>query len=70
MAASKKLPETAPFASLEQLLGALCAEPGCGLGLLIELKPAAGGGAALADAVIRLVEQYGLGGRAMSMSLD
>ncbi len=62
--------ETAPFASLEQLLGALCAEPGCGLGLLIELKPAAGGGAALADAVIRLVEQYGFGGRAMFMSLD
>ena len=41
-----------------------------GMGLLIELKPAAGRGQALVEAVTELVERYGFGDRAMFMSLD
>ena len=40
------------------------------MGLLIELKPAAGRGQALVEAVTELVERYGFGDRAMFMSLD
>ena len=60
--------EITGLASLEEVLRALSNRPD--MGLLIELKPAAGSGAALAGAVIDLVERYGFGGRAMFMSLD
>ena len=59
--------ETARIPSLEETLAALAGED---MGLLIELKPAAGGSEALADAVIALVERYDFGDRAMFMSLD
>lgn len=59
--------ETARIPSLEETLAAMAGED---MGLLIELKPAAGGSEALADAVIALVERYDFGDRAMFMSLD
>ena len=58
----------ASIASLEEVLQSLAGSPD--MGLLIELKPAAGGSEALADAVIQLVERYEFGERAMFMSLD
>ncbi len=58
----------APIASLEEVLQSLAGSPD--MGLLIELKPAAGGSEALADTVIQLVERYEFGERAMFMSLD
>ncbi len=60
---------TARIASLEEVLEALREVPG-GMGLLIELKPAAFGSEALSNAVIELVERTGFGERAMFMSLD
>lgn len=55
--------------SLEEVLAALT-EGGTDMGLLIELKPAAGTSEALSWAVMELVEDYGFGERAMFMSLD
>ena len=57
----------ARIASLEEVLEALAEGE---MGLLIELKPAAGGGLALAEAVMELVERRDFGGRAMFMSLE
>ena len=62
------LGETGKIASLEEVLSVLACRPG--MGLLIELKPEAGTGDALAQAVIQLVERYEFGRRAMFMSLD
>lgn len=59
---------TAQIASLEEVLRALSEGPD--MGLLIELKPAAGGSEALASAVIELVDRFQFGERAMFMSLD
>lgn len=60
--------ETGKIASLEEVLSVLACRPG--MGLLIELKPEAGTGDALAQAIIQLVERYEFGRRAMFMSLD
>ena len=57
----------ARIASLEEVLQAL--EDGA-MGLLVELKPESGNGAALAAAVMELIERYGFGERSMFMSLD
>ncbi len=59
----------ARIASLEEVLAALQDYPS-GMGLLIELKPEAWRGEALASAIMELVERYGFGERAMFMSLD
>ena len=56
-----------PCASLEEVLQAL---EGGTMGLLVELKPESGSGAALAAAVMELIERYGFGERSMFMSLD
>ena len=61
--------ETAKIPSLEMVLQAAQAAPN-DIGLLIELKGDALRQEQLAEAVIRLVEQYDFGGRAMFMSLD
>ncbi len=57
----------ARIASLEEVLQAL---EGGAMGLLVELKPESGNGAALAAAVMELIERYGFGERSMFMSLD
>ncbi len=57
----------ARVASLEEVLVVL---QNRSIGLLIELKPAAGDAGGLARAVTELVERYGFGERAMFMSLD
>ncbi len=57
----------ARIASLEEVLQAL---EGGTMGLLVELKPESGNGAALAAAVMELIERYGFGERSMFMSLD
>ncbi len=54
--------------SLEETLLALSAGPD--MGLLIELKPGPTGSAALAEAVMEVVERCQFGGRIMVMSLD
>jgi glycerophosphoryl diester phosphodiesterase len=51
----------------EEVLQAL---EGGAMGLLVELKPESGNGAALAAAVMELIERYGFGERSMFMSLD
>ena len=61
--------ETGHAPSLEELIQFCLADEG-GMGLLIELKPAAGQGEALAQAILALVERYDFGERAMFMSLD
>ena len=61
--------QTGRIPSLEELLELVRDDPN-GMGLLIELKPEAGGGEALAEAVTGLVERYDLGERVMFMSLD
>ena len=61
--------ETAKIPSLEMVLQAAQAAPN-DIGLLIELKGDALRQEQLAEAVLRLVEQYDFGGRAMFMSLD
>ena len=58
--------ETAKIPSLEMVLQAAPND----IGLLIELKGDALRQEQLAEAVLRLVEQYDFGGRAMFMSLD
>ena len=57
------------ISSLEEVVAALSEDPD-GMGLLIELKPAARNGAALSRAVMDVVERWDFGGRAMFMSLD
>lgn len=61
--------ETGQAPTLEELIQFCLADEG-GMGLLIELKPAAGQGEALAQAILALVERYDFGERAMFMSLD
>ena len=61
--------ETGQAPTLEELIQFCLADDG-GMGLLIELKPAAGQGEALAQAILALVERYDFGERAMFMSLD
>ncbi len=61
------LDANARIASLEEVLQAL---EGGTMGLLVELKPESGSGAALAAAVMELIERYGFGERSMFMSLD
>lgn len=61
--------ETAKIPSLEMVLQAAQAAPN-DIGLLIELKGDALRQEQLAEAVLRLVERYDFGGRAMFMSLD
>lgn len=61
--------ETGQAPTLEELIQFCLADEG-GMGLLIELKPAAGQGEVLAQAILALVERYDFGERAMFMSLD
>ena len=62
------LGQTASIPSLEDVI--LAVQGSGGMGLLIELKPAAGRGQALVEAVAELVERYDFAGQAMFMSLD
>ena len=66
---TRGLGQTASIPSLEEVIRAVL-DGESGMGLLIELKPAAGRGQALVEAVTELVERYGFGDRAMFMSLD
>lgn len=61
--------DTGYIASLEELIR-FCQADESGMGLLIELKPEAGQGEALARAILDVVEAHDFGERAIFMSLD